>query len=119
MQKFLPVTGFIAFAVGILITLIFGLFPFPPEVMHVVVVILIALGVVVGVLNITTREILPLLIATVALVVVGNVFEPVSEHWIVIMLDNVLHLVATLIAPAAVIAAIRALIIVGFPKESI
>lgn len=119
MKKALPIIGFIAFALGILLAVIFGIFPISPQAMHVVVIVLIILGVLVGVLNITTREILPLLIATVALIVVGNVFEPVSSYTIITAVDNVLQLIATLMAPAAVIAAIRALIIVGFPRDEL
>lgn len=119
MKRALPIIGFIAFAMGILLAVIFGIFPISPQVMHIVVIILIVLGILVGVLNITTREILPLLIATVALIVVGNVLEPVSAYTIIMAVDNVLQLIATLMAPAAVIAAIRALIIVGFPKDAI
>lgn len=117
MNKVMATIGFIAFALGILLAVIFGIFPFNQEIVNQVSIILILLGVIIGILNITAREILLLLIATIALVVVGNVFEPLSAFGgIGQILDNILKLIATLMAPAAVIAAIRILVAVGFPK---
>ncbi len=113
-RRILALLGFIAFAIGMLTAVVAAMFA--PE-SHAVIFGLIVLGVIVGLLNITSKEINTLLIATVALVVVGNVFEPIRAGGIGALLDNMVGLFATLIAPAAVIVAVRALFSVGLPGE--
>jgi hypothetical protein len=117
MNRALAIIGFIAFAIGLLLAIIFGILQLSDSVTNIVIIILLVLGIVIGLLNITAREILPLLVATIALVVVGNVFEPISAFGIGNVLDRILSLIATLMAPAAVIAAIRILVSVGFPRD--
>ncbi len=118
MKKYMPAIGFLAFALGILISVVFGIFPISQAVMDTVIAILIILGLVIGFLNITSKEIIPLLIATVALVVVGRVFEPVNYFGIGRVLNNILMLISTLMAPAAVIAAIKTIFHVGFNEDN-
>ncbi len=113
-RRILAFLGFVAFAVGLLTAVIAAMFA--PE--HPAIIFsLIILGIIVGILNITSKEINTLLIATIALIVVGNVFEPIKAGGIGLLLDNMLGLFATLMAPAAVIVAIRALFNVGLPGE--
>ena len=114
MKKTVGIIGFMAFALGLLIAIVAGVVA-PSN--SIIIIVLIVLGVIVGVLNITGREIVPLLVATIALVVVGNVFEPITAGGMGTVLDNILSLVATLMAPAAVIVAVRALWAIGFPGE--
>jgi hypothetical protein len=106
--------GFIAFIVGLIIAIIAGIVA--PE-SSVIILILVILGIIIGFLNITSKELVPLLLAVIALVVIGGVFEPINVLGIGKILDQILRLVAVLMAPAAVIAAIKALISVGFPKD--
>ncbi len=121
MNKVRGISGLVAFALGLLIALVVGIIntvvPIGPAGQSAIVVVLVILGIIVGVLNIATREIIPLLLATVALIVVGGVFAPLAALGIGSMLDNILKLVATLIAPAAVIVAVRVLWAVGFPTK--
>lgn len=112
MNKALGIIGFAAFILGIILAIIFGIVA-PTN--YWVIVVLVILGIIIGFLNITSKEIMPLLLATIALIVVGGVFEPIAVLGIGIIVDNILKLVATLMAPAAVIAAVRALWSVGFP----
>ena len=107
-------TGFIAFLLGVVIAIHAGLLA--PE-NSIIVLTLVILGILIGFLNITTRETLPLLLATIALVVVKDVFAPINMLGIGKILDNMLRLLATLMAPAAVIAAVKALWAIGFPQE--
>ena len=119
-EKISGIVGLTAFTLGLLIAVAFGILSALDVVAYgntVVIVILVILGLIVGFLNITSKEILPLLLATVALVVVGNVFEPIELAGIGTMLDNILKLLATLMAPAAVIVAIKVLVQVGFPRD--
>ena len=110
--------GFWAFSIGLVVAIIVGIMAalgmaasFMPE----IIIVLIILGLIVGFLNITAKEILLFLVATIALIVVGGVFAPLSVFAIGNMLDNILALIATLMAPAAIVAAIKALWAVGRP----
>ena len=114
MNKALAIIGFAAFILGIILAIIFGIVA-PTN--YWVILVLVILGIIIGFLNITSKEIMPLLLATIALIVVGGVFEPIAVLGMGIIVDNILKLVATLMAPAAVIAAVRALWSVGFPSR--
>ncbi|MBM3166730.1 MAG: hypothetical protein FJZ83_05790 [Chloroflexi bacterium] len=114
MNRALGIIGFIAFILGLVIAVVAGIFA-PQN--SVVILVLVLLGVIIGLLNITSKELIPLLLATIALIVVGGVFAPITTLGIGKYLDQVLSLVATLVAPAAVIAAVKALWAVGFPKD--
>ncbi len=118
-ERLSGIVGLTAFTLGLLIAVAFGILSALGIVAYgtVIIVILIILGIIVGLLNITSKEILPLLLATVALVVVGNVFEPIKLASIGSMLNSILNLLATLMAPAAVIVAIKVLVQVGFPRD--
>ncbi|MFC2050979.1 hypothetical protein ACFLTN_07390 [Chloroflexota bacterium] len=110
--------GFWAFILGLVIAIAFGFMAalgMGAAFMPWVIIILIILGLVVGFLNITAKEILLFLVATIALIVVGGVFAPLNVFAIGNILDAILALVATLMAPAAIVAAIKALWAVGMP----
>ena len=108
----LSMIGFWAFIVGLILSIVGGIIA-PQN--SVIVLILVILGLIVGFLNITAKEITLFLVATIALVVVGGVFEPIKVLGIGAILNNMLGYVATLMAPAAVVAAIKALWAVGKP----
>ena len=114
MKKALGHIGFSAFALGLLIAIVAGIFA-PSN--AVIIIILVILGLIIGALNITGKEIVPFMVATIALVVVVGVFEPIRAGDIGTVLDDILNLIATLMAPAAVIVAVRALWAIGFPGE--
>jgi hypothetical protein len=106
--------GFWAFILGLALAIVFGIIsPNNPT----IIVILVILGVIIGLLNISAKEMTPLLLATIALIVVGGVFEPIKTLGVGSLLDNILRLLATLMAPAAVIAAVKTLVAIGFPKD--
>jgi hypothetical protein len=107
--------GFWAFIIGLILAVVAGLFW---EDNNAVIIILLVLGLIVGFLNITAKEIMLFLVATIALMVTGRVFEPLSVLSIGEHLDNILAYVATLMAPAAIIASIKALWAVGKPGEA-
>ena len=114
MRNVLSTIGFWAFIVGLVVAVIAGIVM--PQNM-IIIIILIVLGLVVGFLNITAKEIMLFLVATIALIVVGNVFAPLKTLSIGEILGNILSYVATLMAPAAIVAAIKALWSVGKPGE--
>ncbi len=119
-QRVLSLIGFWGFIVGLIIAVIVGaMVSLTPAmagaIMPVVIIILIILGIVIGFLNITAKEVLLFLVATIAILVVGGVFGPLKTFGIGAVLDNILSLIATLMAPAAIIVAIKALWAVGKP----
>ena len=112
MNKALGIIGFWAFILGLVIAVIAGIVL---SANAAIIVVLIILGLIIGFLNITAKEIMLFLVATIALIVVGNVFAPLTTLGIGKILGSILSYVATLMAPAAIVAAIRALWGVGKP----
>ena len=112
--KILPLIGFWAFIVGLAIAVIAGVVA-PQN--DIVILVLIVLGLVIGFLNITAKEMMLFLVAVIALVAVGNVFSPLTAANIGKYLGNMLGYIATLMAPAAVVCAIKALWTVGKPGD--
>jgi hypothetical protein len=106
--------GFWAFIIGFILAIVSGLISAQNS---FIVVILIILGLIIGLLNITGKEITLFLIATIALIVTGHVFTSLTVLGIGKYLDQILGYVATLMAPAAVVAAIKALWAVGKPGD--
>jgi hypothetical protein len=114
MNKALGIIGFVAFILGLVIAVVAGALGWQYD---WVILVLVVLGIIIGALNISSKEMIPLLLATIALIVVGGVFAPIKTLGVGSILDAILSLVATLMAPAAVIVAIKALWAVGFPKD--
>jgi hypothetical protein len=102
--------GFFAFIAGLVIALAAGIFS-PQN--AVVIVVLIILGLVIGFLNVSKKETMLFLVATIALIVVGHVFAPLAVLSLGKYLDQILGYVATLMAPAAIVAAVKAIWVVG------
>ena len=117
-SNILGMIGFWAFILGLVIAVVVGIMAalgIATAILPAIIIVLIILGLIVGFLNITAKEILLFLVATIALIVVGGVFAPLNIFAIGAMLDAILALVATLMAPAAIVAAIKALWAVGMP----
>jgi len=110
--KVLGMVGFWAFIIGLVIALVAGVV-MPANSM--IILVLLILGLIIGFLNITATEVMLFLLATIALIVVGNVFTPLTVLDIGKILGNILSYVATLMAPAAIVVAIKALWKVGKP----
>ena len=98
--------GFLAFIVGFILAVVAGLFFTDKSWVYYVLVIL---GIIIGLLNIGDKEVMLFLLAAVALIVAGNVFAPITTLSIGEKLDAILRLIAALMAPAAVVVAIKAL----------
>jgi hypothetical protein len=107
--------GFFAFVIGFIIAIIGGIVA-PSN--TAIVIILVILGLLIGFLNISAGETLLFLVATIALIVVGQVFAPLTILSVGKFLDQILSYVATLMAPAAVVVAVKALWNVGKPGET-
>ncbi len=76
-----------------------------------VTVLLVVLGLVVGFLNVSEKETTPFLIASIALVVAATATFSSIDSVITglgTIIDNILNNVATFVAPAAVLVALKA-----------
>lgn len=116
MSRVLRVIGFLAFAAGLILAVIGGIVS--PDNGHIILVLVI-LGILVGILNVTIREATPLLLAAIALLAVGTVgFDPLNDLFsgLGTVLNDIVYYFARLMAPAAVIVAVKALLSVGFPR---
>ena len=115
MSRVFGIIGFILFAVGLLLAFVGGIVA-PAN--GTIILALVVLGIIVGALNVATREMLALLVATVALIVVGTTgFDPLNEiiRGLGTTINEIVYYLARLMAPAAVIAAVKTLVRVGFP----
>ncbi len=106
--------GFWAFIIGFVLAIIAGLL-WPQN--STIILVLVILGIVIGLLNVTAKEFMLFLLATIALVVVGNAFAPLAVLSLGEKIGNILSYVAVLVSPAAIIAAIKALWAVGKPGD--
>ena len=106
--------GFWAFILGFVVAIVAG---FIAPANTAIVIILIVLGLLIGFLNISAGETMLFLVATIALIVVGGVFSPLTILSVGKYLDQILSYVATLMAPAAVVVAVKALWGVSKPGD--
>ena len=85
------------------------------------VLILVLLGLAVGVLNVTAREVMPYLVAAIALIVIGGtqVFTPLNlaVDGLGEKMNLIVRMMAVFTAPAALVQAIRAGMHLGRPGE--
>jgi cell division protein FtsW (lipid II flippase) len=116
MRRIPQLIGFLAFTAGLILAIVAGIVA--PD-SGTVILTLVVLGTIVGILNITSRDIVPLLIAAVALIVAGTAgFAPLDDliTGLGTHINQIVYYLARLMTPAAVIAAVRALVSIGFPK---
>ena len=112
--RIVGLVGFWAFIIGLVIAVIAGLvLPGNP----LVVLVLVVLGIVIGFLNVTAKETQALLLAAIALIVVGNAFAPLKFLGIDTYIAGILAYITVLVAPAAVIAAIKTIWAIGKPGD--
>lgn len=116
-QWLLSVAAAIGFLAGYVIAVIAGIW-FPEE--GGLIATLVILGLLVGFLNITGREIIPYLVAAIALVLVGQseIFkEPLNlvNNGLGNDVTDIVEMIAIFTAPAAVVQAIKAGIILARP----
>jgi len=108
-QYILSIAAAISFFAGYTIALVAGIW-WPEN--GALITLLVVMGLLVGLFNVTAKEIVPYLVAAIALVLVGtsNVFEPLNNVRAGLGndIDNVVRLMAVFTAPAAAVQAIRA-----------
>jgi len=109
--------GLAAFLVGLVLAVIAG---FAARDNGAIILVLVILGIFVGLLNITAKEIGTLLLAAIALIVLGGTSFGALDDLINGLgsgLDGIVKYLASFMAPAAVISAIRALWGVARPGD--
>jgi hypothetical protein len=117
-QWLLSVVALVVFIAGYVIAVITGIW-WPDH--SGLIATLVLLGLVVGFLNITGREIIPYLVAAIALVVVGN-FEAFESLNLAMSglgdkVNDIVAMLAIFTAPAAVVQAIKAGVVLARPHE--
>lgn len=116
-QKVLGFIGMAVFSVGLVMAIIYGVISRDNA---NVTLTLVILGIVIGLLNITRREMVLLLITAVALIVVGKAsFSPLNDlvDGLGSSLNGIVGYLAVFMAPAAVITAVRAIWAVARPGD--
>jgi hypothetical protein len=115
-KKLSSYIGLLAFFVGIILAIVAGIGYHENSGITLTLVIV---GILVGLLNITGKEVLPLLIAAIALIVVGLTqgFLPLNDLGgeAGTKINAIVAYLATFMAPAAVISAFRAIWAVARP----
>lgn len=105
--------GAYAFLVGVLISIVAGLIPsMVAGYAGPIGWLLLVLGLIVGLLNVTDKETVPFLVAAIALLATGNVTAwsnlDVAGIAIGTWIWNILGYVGVFVAPAAVVVALKA-----------
>lgn len=126
MAKALALVGIIAFVVGVLFAIVGGIWggvSYPTN--ELVIIVLLIAGILIGLLNVTAKEGPTVLAAAVALIILGiwgtsaitqEMLRPVSQC----LWENMVGVVccfALLMAPAAIIVAVKAVISTGKPGD--
>ena len=116
-NKARKIIGSIILLIGLALAFFAGIFL---QSSAVVIITLMALGIIIGILNITTRELTTMVIAAMALIIAATAgFETLNElaSGLGDAINGIINYLARLMAPAAVIAAVRQFIIIGRPGD--
>ena len=98
-----------AFIIGVVVALLIGVFSTGGA--PIATTVLIVLGLIVGLLNVTGRETTPFLLASVSLVIVSYMGGPVLSAVAQIgpVLESILGAITTFVIPATIIVALKAI----------
>ena len=99
-----------AFIIGVVLAILFGLIPQQWEGMATLV--LVILGLVVGLLNVTERESTPFLVAAAALMITGSAGATLSlipPPVLGTFLQNAVEKIGVFVAPAAIVVALKSI----------
>jgi hypothetical protein len=106
--------SFVLFIIGLVLSVLGGLFM--PDVTWITMLLAI-LGLIIGLIYVfTAKDIKTLLLATIALLAMTAAFAPIAILGIGKSLGYVLIDFAALVAPMALIAAVKALVLLGLEK---
>ncbi len=114
--------GELAFILFVVVAILAGLATYvnPEGGYGAVTAVMVVLGVLVGLINVSEKETIPFLVASIALLAAGTAsFESLSTIGmgnIGKMMSNILTFVGAFVAPAAVIVALKAIYSLGAKK---
>ncbi len=99
-----------AFIIGVLVAIVVSLFNVSGSVAGWLVLLLVVLGLIVGLLNVTEKETTPFLIAAAALLITGTTggslaIIPVIGGY----LQDIVQNIAVFVTPAAIVVALKAI----------
>lgn len=115
MKNTWSMVSFVLFIVGLILSVLGGLFMSGAA---WVAMVLAIIGVIIGLIYVySTKEIQTLLLATIALLATTAAFSPIVLLGIGKAVGYVLVDFAALMAPVALISAIKALIVIGMAKK--
>jgi len=110
------IIGGLAFVVGFILALVGGIVA---RENGGIVLALVILGILVAVLNITAKEVMPIMIAAIALIVAGgaNIFTPLDRlvSGLGASFNGIITYLAAFMVPVAIISAVRAVIALARP----
>lgn len=97
-----------AFIIGLILAILVGIIPFGAA-SNAVVSIIVILGLIVGLINITAKETLMFLVASVVLVIVSGFGSATLANvaFIGVYLRNILGTLMILIVPATIVVALK------------
>jgi hypothetical protein len=114
MNKIWGMVSFIIFCIGLVLAAVGG---FVSPANAVIVTVLAILGLIIGVIYaVSAKEINILLLATIALLATAAAFTPITGLWEGKVVTSMIVNFAALIAPVALIAAIKALLKIGLER---
>lgn len=102
--------GSVVFFIGLIVALLVGIFS-TGLMSEAAIIVLLIIGLIVGLLNITDKEIMPFLIACIALIVLGST-AVIPFAWI----NRIISAIIVLVVPAALIGALKAIYTIGASK---
>jgi hypothetical protein len=112
------IVGGLAFLVGFILAIIGGIISSDNG---GIVLALIIVGLLVAVLNIPGKEVMPVMVAAIALIVAGaaNVFEPLNNllSGLGDSFNGIVNYIAVFMVPVAIISAIRAVFALARPGD--
>lgn len=99
-----------AFLIGVVLAIVFGALG---SVTGSIITILVILGIVVGLINITEKEVSPFLMAGAVLVIVAALGKDVLSE--VTIVGNILYAIIALFVPATIVVALKS--VLGMAKR--
>ncbi len=113
-KKNLGMTSFILFCIGLVLAVVAGVV-LPAH--AIIAMVLAILGLIIGVIYaVGAKEVSTLLLATIALLVMAAALAPVAVLGVGQLVTSMVVNFAALMAPVALIAAIKALLTIGLEK---
>ncbi len=108
----LEIVGTWSFITGFAIAAILGLFNRTASNSKALLWFLLIIGAIIAFLNITTHEIIPFLIAAIALMLTGTVIDHIQLNW----LKNSISNIVIFVLPAVIISSIKAILAIASTK---